>query len=145
MTLVWTVLGISAFIAYCIWTIRDGRKVIYAKGTWLELKDPDNYTNIDSEFGPDPQYVRLWNDWTKSKSQDRWCSMPGYDYFEPDGKLKAGRGLNIENYKALVDPVLVMKLEKASNASESAQHKANVKRIRERRAEALKLYLAGKV
>ena len=26
-----------------------------------------------------------------------------------------------------------------------SQHKANVKRIRERRAEALKLYLAGKV
>ena len=136
------VLLVLAFIGYSIWSIRRGMRVIYPAGTWLELLDPTDATNIDSEFGPEPQYFRLDNDYTVSKSEDRW-SFGGCGWsFEPDGKLKQSYRCQPELYKAC-DPKLAAKLEARFNKQTKAQENSDKARIVARRKRALKLYLKG--
>ena len=135
------IIGI-AVVAWIVYEHIDGKKIIYAEGTWLELKNPDDYTNIDSFLGPNPQYVRTGSNWTKSKSEDHWCFGAWVEFFEPNGKLDSGHA-NLEEYKPISDPVLVVRLEQKRNKFLLDKHNNNVKRIRDRREKALKLYLEG--
>lgn len=119
-------------VGFIAWSIFDSMKVVYRKGTWLELKDPDSLKNDD-----DKQYIRLTSDVANSTLHQSF-PLVGYACFEPDGKVTFHNFVNIGSYKPVVDP---SKLERAYQ-KKTAQQDYNAKvAMKARRNHALESFL----